>query len=347
MRVTHSKLPYWLSMPDADFAALKKAVTANGVNSRGWRMYADFGDAVFEYLADSRLFSEAMRLENAMALLKLLAACEMDVLPPPELLASMAEWRLPDERIEVIPASFMRTLWKRCVQLQYVPKRQNVLAIELAESIIPTARWYFATEQYLKTKSQRQTATWETLQAHCRDWVVNELVDSAERMHNDSRCVLSRHGKPLPNNVVHAQWPLFVPRVEHAGLRFLALGNGAELVAEGERMQHCVGSYAEACRQRMLRIYTVLDINTGKRLATLSVKETQPGSWVMDELKGFQNCDPLTHVVVAADAVLRALHDAWQIPESRQEMDVFRASCLPPEQVSLADFDDDIHEPFF
>jgi hypothetical protein len=67
-----------------ELGVLKAALLARGLNSRGWRLYLDYGDAIFEklgkpWVAEDWLYTSG---HNAVAFLCLLQGCEMDVLPP-------------------------------------------------------------------------------------------------------------------------------------------------------------------------------------------------------------------------------------------------------------------------
>ena len=95
MVITHDLLSAWLepANPDhSDLGRLKRTLAERGVNGRGWRLCLDYGDALFSPLR-SDFFSpypSVANASNAIAYLRLLQACEMDVLPPPKLVASMA-----------------------------------------------------------------------------------------------------------------------------------------------------------------------------------------------------------------------------------------------------------------
>ena len=51
--VRHCWLPYWLRLgghdaPDDDPGKLKDCVTRLGINSRTWKLYAEYGDRLFQ-----------------------------------------------------------------------------------------------------------------------------------------------------------------------------------------------------------------------------------------------------------------------------------------------------------
>ena len=55
--IRHNLLPLWFEQHitldrrgELDLGTVKQALTQRGVNSRGWRLYLDYGDALFEQL---------------------------------------------------------------------------------------------------------------------------------------------------------------------------------------------------------------------------------------------------------------------------------------------------------
>ena len=322
MTARHHSLPFWLDVPEDDHHQIKKALAAKGVNARGWRLYADYGDALFDALGDSWIRHDypLTSIEKAVALLRLLAACEMDVPPPRALIASIRDWQLPRERLGAIPPPFLRAAWKACAEAEYAqPDNPGALADFVREHIVPAARWYFESGLPLDEDPNRLNAGWTHVERRYREW----------------RREQARHLEataPAP-----AQWPLFVPAIEFDGLRFAALGSGVALEAEGVEMMHCVGDYGERCRSQMLRIYAVSEKKSGVRVATLSVMEVSPGYWDIDQLKGRYNAPVPQRVAMAAQAVTRALEDAYaMLPAARHEMD----GCRSKRRRVIDEFDD-------
>ena len=318
----HRDLAYWLDLHAADSRQLKNTLAARGVNARGWRLYADYGDALFDALGQPRVQRDHpfTSVENAIEFLRLLAACEMDVPPPRPLISSIKDWQLPRERLGAIPPPFLRTAWKACAEAEYAqPGNPGAVADFVREHIVPAARWYFESGLHLDGDPNRLNAGWAHIERRYREW----------------RREQARHleaASPAP-----AQWPLFVPAVEFDGLRFAALGSETALEAEGVEMMHCVGDYGERCRSQMLRIYAVSEKKSGVRVATLSVMEVSPGYWDIDQLKGRYNAPVPQRVAMAAQAVIRALEDAYAIlPAARREMD----GCRSKRRRVIDEFDD-------
>lgn len=119
----HAALPRWFELPEGEDGAvrlgeLKETLSRRGINSRGWRLYLDYGDAIFLPLGRAWIDPENHPLSaphNAIAWLRLLQACEMDVLPPVQLVRSIAAWKVPGVRLERIPPLFLRAAWKACI----------------------------------------------------------------------------------------------------------------------------------------------------------------------------------------------------------------------------------------
>lgn len=80
----YSQLPLWLDPrrrenAPVDPGTLKAELARLGINSRGWRLYLDYGDALFlplgrPWIHTDQPFSSG---PNAVAYLRLLQACEM------------------------------------------------------------------------------------------------------------------------------------------------------------------------------------------------------------------------------------------------------------------------------
>jgi hypothetical protein len=276
---------------------LKKALVARGVNGRGWRLYLDYGDAMFEALGRPWVDADAPFSSgpNAAVFLRLLAACEMDVLPPPLLVRSLRQWRIPGERLAELPPLFLRAAWKACVAADYSGDGSaGHLQRFIADEVIPVAQWFFATLQHREPEANLLKAGWPALQREQQEWRLQQVLQREAR-------------SPAP-----AQWPVFVPAVEWEGL------------VEGDAMNHCIGGYGERCRGGMLRAYSVREGKSGTRVATLTVEEMASGRWKIDAIKGNYNAPVTKRVEEAAAAVLRSLEEAHaSFPSTRAQM--FRA----------------------
>ncbi len=310
--VTHCKLPRWLDpgrKPDAklDLGALKAALSDRGVNGRGWRLYLDYGDAIFDPLGepwvdDELPLSSAL---NALAWLRLLQACEMDVLPPPEVVASVADWSIPGQRLEEIPPHFLRAVWKSAVAAQY---EEQSLAEFIRREVIPVSEWLFGNAIHIDADPALFRSTWPAL-------VRRATVASARQQ----RLVAGDAA-----SIGQDEWNPYVRRVEWGRFTFLALTTAAQLKEEGEAMNHCVGDYAENCCSGITRIYSVRERRSGKRVATCSLELVTYGPegyvWEHDQVQGSCNSEVSPDVRTAVDAVLRSYFElplsCFQIPKA-------------------------------
>lgn len=182
MRARHSLLADWLdlSLPDddAEFGRIKQRLAAEGVNARGWRLYLEYGDCLFEALGQPFLHKDWPLTSgpNAIAFLKLLAASEMDVPPPCALVATMREWRIPRDSIEVVPVHFFRALWKATQLQDYASGGESAQVQEfLRESVVPLANWFFSTGGYVDADTNKLKSGWGTLQRDYEAWGLERL----------------------------------------------------------------------------------------------------------------------------------------------------------------------------
>lgn len=321
MPVPHTLLPDWLDLPrpntEKDLGRLKQELASKGLNARGWRLYLNYGDLLLDALGKPFVEEGRPRSSqpNALAFLKLLAECEMDVPPPCAMIMTMRDWNIPDARIDTIPVHFFRALWK-ATMLEDFASVGNAGRMHrfLRESLVPLASWFFATGQHVDPDMNKLKSGWQAL---ARDHEAWKLAETKTREASD----------PHP-----AEWPPFVASVEYNGLKFIALASDTALNLEGEEMAHCIGSYGERCRTEMLRAYSVRDRKSGARVATLTVTEVAPGCWNINELKGYENDDVADHVLYAAYGVICAIEDSYAtLPAIRRVIDHTRHTL--PQQI--------------
>lgn len=267
-----SDLPRWLGMemsPDnaLDLGALKAHLSKRGVSSRGWRLYLDHGDVMFNPLRKNWLTKQALSMQASAAVdwLCVVQACEMDVLPPHELVASLGEWKLPGGQLNAIPPLFLRAVWKATVLAQYTDANA---ADFVRNEVIPLAQWFFQSGAYKSAGPERLKAGWESLKRLRREFVTVE----AQKLSQDD-------------------WPPVIRKFESGPFVMLALCNESELVEEGEAMDHCVGTFGDICRFQPLRIFSIQQKKSRQRVATLAIKEIKSGHWEVDQLKGPSNAD--------------------------------------------------------
>lgn len=303
-----TQLPAWLHLPPApdgsvDLGALKAALAACGVNGRGWRLYLDYGDTIFEPLGRRWIGNDRplRSPHNALIWLRLLQACEMDVLPPPPLVRALGDWGIPSERLERLPPLLLRAAWKACIAADY---RGEALADFIPAVITPVARRFFESGDYRNPDTQRLKAGWETLQRHYAP-------------------------PPPPSATPAALWRPAVRQLEWGAFRLEALDTAAALVDEGEAMHHCIGSYDQRLGREMLVAFSVRKRKERQRVATVTIGEVCPGRWEVRELKGPCNAPVPADVERAAFALIRVYEDAYvEVGKIRAEIDAQRARVL-------------------
>lgn len=305
MDTCHHLLPDLYAIPplgEADAAQqLKDRLQKNGVNRRGWRLYLDYGDALLESMGNKLLNPQAPKqaCRHVEQLLSLLAACEMDVPPPRELMGAMGQWRVsPGD----VPPLLFRAAWKSCVLHQYTQLGGMALSAFLAKEINPTMCWALG-QGRPQLNEQRLRAGWTAIRrAYLGSLVVNPL-QSIGRDHPE-----------------HTEWPIFVRQVDYAGYRFIALGNTIDLEVEGEWMQHCIASYASRCRTSMCRAYRIIQIKQQQHVGTLAIDTDYDGGWYVEQLQGQYNSELELRLMEVADAVLRAHEDACRFDPALCQM---------------------------
>ncbi len=298
----HTQLWTWLerSIPAQQRAnqhldILKATLLAHGVNSRGWRLYLDYGDAIFDklgkpWVAEDWLYTSGA---NAVAFLCLLQACEMDVLPPATLVRSMPQWQIPENRLRHVPPGFFRAAWKMCTVGEYTGTPIESL---VEARIVPVCQWYFDTQQHEKPDANLLKAGWAALEARYLECVRDKKAREAVRADSGGR---------------QAEWVTPVHSAEMDQYCFTALHNSAELKEEGQKMAHCIGSYAARCRHSSLRAFSVRSQKSGERIATLTVfYSPQSRNWQMDQIHGPSNSQVAEQVIVSSLRLLDCLDEA-------------------------------------
>ncbi len=308
----------WRKGDPLELRALKESLTAQGINGRGWRLYLDFGDAIFSPL--SELWVSPLRpfssLPNAMAYLRLLQACEMDVLPPRLLVGSMHEWNLPSNALSDLPPLFFRAMWKAMVAAEYAGGEAASSLVR--DEIKPLASWFFGSGEFRNADAAVLKGGWLVLKRRWQAWLLGQKPATAP----ESKRALSSD-----------EWNPYIRRVEYGRFAFFALTSKAQLADEGHAMRHCVATFDESCLMGVSRVFSVREKKTGLRVATLSLEfvESHKGSfvWENDQLKGIENASVSLEICECADAVLRAFHD---LPKSSFAKPKFGIEKNPAEE---------------
>ena len=310
MPARHAQLIDWFSIPPLptgpDLGALKNRLADEGIKQRAWRLYHDFGDALFDALGSSWIRPDRFRTsrDNALCLLRALGACELDMAPPASLLGSMHLWQIPNGCLGDIPPRFLRAAWKATV-LAALDSPADPQATErfVQNDVVPVAAWFFGT-LHGAMDDNRLAAGWTAIMAAYRVWTRQEAARINE-------------------------WSSLVRRVEAQGYRFDVLTSEAALEIEGETMCHCIGDYGDQCREGSLRAYAVSTLR-GERVATLTVNQDRARGWYLDAIKGKYNAPVAVVVEEAAFALLRSLDDAQALRTTERKKPVARSIYTHP-----------------
>lgn len=290
------------SLDEADAAQqLKVLLQKNGVNRRGWRLYLDYGDVLLESLGSKLLNPQARQqtCRHVEQVLSLLAACEMDVPPPRELMGAMAQWPVaPGD----VPPLLFRAAWKACVLYQYTQPDAIALSTFIATEINPVMGWALRQGRQ-QLNEQRLRAGWPAIR---RAYLDSLVVDPHQSI-----------GRDYPE---YTEWQIIVRQVDYAGYRFIALGNTTDLEVESKRMQHCIATYASRCRTSMCRAYRIIQIKQPQHVGTLAVDTDYNGDWYIEQLQGQYNSELDARVTEATGAVLRAHEDACRLDPVLHQM---------------------------
>ncbi len=291
--IRHHDLPSWIGLRRQgdgryDLGEVKAELARRDVNSRGWRLYLDYGDDLFSPLRGPWIgpHSAHNNLIFAVIWLRLLQRCEMDVPPPPELACSLRDWNFPGDGFGHTPPHFLRAAWKACLAAAFSGAR---LGTFVHEEIVPVARWFFGSGAFRQIDPGQLKAGWNTI---CR------LYDDWRWEH---------HPGHAPD-----EWQPFVRFAEWGDFRFLALTSEAALQAESRAMNHCIHIYGDRCRQGEVRAYSVRERNSSKRLATATMEYSRfrrGHCWVIGDIKGRFNEPVSAGICEAAEALCRCYQD--------------------------------------
>jgi hypothetical protein len=299
--IRHIWLPHWLRECGAPKSAtelegLKQCLRSHGVSGRGWRLYAEYGDGLLRPLGKQwlRPLDGPFSVTNALAYLRLLAACESDVAPPPILTASLAQCQLPADSISSMPVTLFRGAWRALVQAEY--SGTNGMAF-VRYQFVPAIRWFFLQGFDPQIIASRGKASWLWLQ---RNW-------------NDATHPHTPHLGPR-------EWTTMIRDASCGHFRFVPLESKKALENEGAAMQHCVATLTDCCRAGCVRVFSVQDGGSSARVATLAIKRVRD-DWDFADLKGPRNSAPSNDVVDAAAAVLRFVRRAPGRPAASPSCD--------------------------
>ena len=288
--VSHAWLPYWLNRDRAsllgrDAKALRSALSEHGVNARGARLYLDYGDRLFQPLGATwiRQYDDALSLHSAIAWLKILQACEMDIAPPPDLVRAVASCCRTDAGLGSIPSVLFRAAWRGWSQAAYAGGPANSF---LSEELTPVFRWAMHRIGKPGFDVHQAQRGWS--------WLRNAWKED-------------RRNRARPPG--RREWAAVHDEVILKNVRLIPLTCVAALEDEGEVMEHCIAEYFQPNRLGSTAlVFSAREPDTLQRLATIALRRTDTGGWQIDDIKARDNTAPPSAVSDAAQALLGAVN---------------------------------------
>ncbi len=294
-----------------DSYRVREAMFKLGLTLRAWQLYSLRGDSVLTALGHPWVddANPQVSLGNTVTFLNLIEACEMGrfILPPRALVASIRKWELPDGRLDAISTGLLRATWEACSAAEYVsPNNKAAMAHFIKGEMLPVVRWFFTSRMHVGNRPYH----WQD-QEFVPGWFrIGWLSLSSAYSNWQGRERLKREtASPAP-----AQWGPLINSIDIDTYRFKAVASEEALHLEGKRMSHCVGDYAPQCQAGLLRVFSIRELETDERVATLSLKESSPGTWSIDELYGRQNYRVREPVQHAAQLFLEAIQTTTSQP---------------------------------
>lgn len=279
-------------MADGNPEQLKKCLSAIGINSRTWKLYAEYGDALLRQLGGRWLSPDRPEesLVNGLAYLRLLNGCEIDMAPPQELVGGLAFCIPSGCSIDAMPVAIFRSAWRALAHAAY---RGISATTFVDEEFVPVMSWFFQEGTSNLLDANRSKAGWSWLRGR---WAEVRLRRS------------------LPPANVEWTAPLRNAQVENC--RFIPLQSIAALSNEGEVMRHCVADLAGCCQKGCIHVFSVRDARTLDRIATVALRGSGR-SWIVADLKGPENSPPEDRVVRATCGFVRCLEEGTKTPPPR------------------------------
>lgn len=110
----------------------------------------------------------------------------------------------------------------------------------------------------------------------------------------------------------HVSWPVLVPELEDGDLYAIALANGLELAEEAIAMRHCADRYAKRCGDGELLIFSIRDIATDKRLASVAIEVGREGARLVEVARSL-NRVPSKEEIAFAEKLAKAVSDQVKV----------------------------------
>lgn len=232
-------------------AQLKAGLRANGITEAGWRYLAHHGARML------RPAWRAARCGPSMhATIHYLHALQSAGLPPPPPPSFVEAWLAGyGTRVDFrhgwcdVPAAVLGAALREADR-----RRRDPYLHHLVEEFGNVAPW--AAQARLRLDKAQRRAGWRWITDRFFDW----LLEETETTHMEG-----------------AAWESALGEVEVDGCRVVPLVSDADLLAEGQAMRHCVRDFSDECFAGKVRIFSVRDRESGRRVATVGIGKGRTG----------------------------------------------------------------------
>lgn len=287
---SHSWLAYWLDaggdhLPRGDIKALRAALAAHGVTAKGARLYLDYGDPLFAPLGPVWIQRhDCVRSRtSALAWLRLLQACEMDIAPPPAFARAIAGCCSPEAGLSSMPVAVFRAAWRGW---SYASYRGQLGQDFVRDELHPVIQWALRRLKAGGLDPNQVRSGWTWLR---KAW--------------QEDCQLRALPSPL------REWPAVCHDAIFKGVRMIPLTSETALEDEGKVMAHCIATYfLPSCLGKAAQVFSARDPRSLERLATVALRRDDHGPWEIDDVKAKANQDATPAVHAAAEALVETIN---------------------------------------
>lgn len=160
------------------------------------------------------------------------------------------------------------------------------------------------------------------------------LLVQNDKIHKNINAILSKYQAEGEYSPAKLAWePLFTESQEVEGLTFVPLANGADIINEGQIMNHCVGSYLQAAMAGKTFIVSVQE--NGERRSTMELNKDSEGLWVIGQHYGKNNSDIPDYLEVAGLELVDQMNEGLiksntntGMQEEIRDMNKFKATSI-------------------
>lgn len=249
--------------PEYDLVqALRANLLNRGVTPAAWRYLTRYGARLFrpfwERKPDTNLFHLAAEYLNRLD--------EMG-LPPPPSLAMARAWLDIEAGYCNGELHWSRAWWNLPTPILgaafHSPRRTDPTFLREF-----TAAAHWAIYEKPAPDSNQRKAGWVWVKRQWKTWQAEQ----------DARAAAGE-----------IVWTSLIGEVLAGDLVAVPLITEIQLVDEGLAMRNCLATYTEWCLNGDVRLFSIRRVDSGKRIADLSIVPEEGGTWVVSDIKGYAN----------------------------------------------------------